>query len=231
MRLTTDEQEWRITQSVKNWNRMSFFTATLVEEEHDPKVISARWTEFIKLLKRYHCPGLRVIRVLQKHEKGHGWHIHALLDRYIPHHILRHLRDECGLGRMDFKMVTKEGRHKAIGYLVRYLVRDMRNRWRETALKGVRVLTASGHLRSTQRWWLRLSDITIVDTGNDARRVLQRLYERFLGCVFRNSRGQPFPMPIEDMIANAPRYLLDEWEWECAERRRKGLIVGVTPKG
>jgi hypothetical protein len=156
MRLRTDEQEERVLWSVKEWNRMNFVTATIAIEEHDPKVISRCWTSFIKALKRWYFPNLRAIRVLQKHPGGHGWHIHALLDRFIPHSIMLKVAEECGLGRMDFKMVSGEDRQKAVRYIVRYVCRDMRHRWKTPEARGVRLLTASGHLRAAKRWWVRL---------------------------------------------------------------------------
>jgi hypothetical protein len=221
----------RVLWSIEDWPTVVFVTATIPEEEHDPRVISKRWTVFIKQLKRRHYRDLRVIRVLQKFPGGHGWHIHALLDRRIHHKITLPLAEECGLGRMDFKEVKREERTKTVEYLVRYITRDMKDRWKDKALKGVRILTASGNLNCAEPWWRRLSDLTIEDACNDARRVLQRIYEAHMGFVSRNWRGQQLPLRMQDMLYGIPPHLLDEWQWECAERQRKGLIVGVTPKG
>jgi len=74
MKLNTGDQEWRVLLSVKSWGRMNFVTVTLPEQEDDPKVISQRFTAWVKDLKRFWCPGLRVIRSLQEHPGGHGWH-------------------------------------------------------------------------------------------------------------------------------------------------------------
>ncbi len=225
MRLRTSEQEERLEWSVEEWSRMNFVTATLVEEEHDPKVISRRWTAFIKELKRRHCPGLRAIRILQDHPGGHGWHIHALLDRFIPHSIMLKVAEECGLGRMDFKMVSGEDRQRRVRYVVRYLCRDMMDRWKNPALKGVRLLTASGHLRAAKRWWVRLCDLTIIDTGELARRLLQTMLEiRHAGSIaFGMWRGRTIPLRMEDLLRFATGEDILAWEKECALRRDEWL--------
>lgn len=206
MRLKTSEQEERVTWSVAEWQRMNFVTVTLIEEEHDPKVISKRWTAFIKALKRkhklWHFPKLCAIRVVQKHEGGHGWHIHALLDRFIPSWILLHVAGECGLGRIDFRMVSGQERQSKIRYVVRYICRDMRSRRKNPALKGVRLLTASGPLRAGKRWWKRLSDLTVQDSSLEFRKALQTRIERtrFGKCVFRSCGGRSVPVRAEDLM-------------------------------
>ena len=215
MRLRKDEQQWRVEQSVKGWTRMNFVTVTLAEQEDDPKIISKRWTALVKLLRRKHYPALKCVRVLQKHPKGHGWHIHALVDRYIPKDLFDSYALQCGLGFTWLEMVSGEKRQKCIGYVVRYIVRDMKERWREKVLKGVRILTASGHLRSRQRWWLRLRDLVIEDTGRNSRALLERLAVMF-GVFTKTSggRGSP-PMSLADLLAASPPDLRDLWKRTC----------------
>jgi hypothetical protein len=221
MRLRTDEQQWRIEQSVKDWPRMNFVTATIEDEVHDPKVISARWTALIKRLRRRHFPDLKSIRVLQKHPRGHGWHIHALLDRFIPAKILLEAGRKCSLGRMSFEMVSGEARQRSIHYVVRYIVRDMKERWQEKALKGVRLLTASGHLRARKRWWLRLDDLEIEDTGNNARALLERLAVMH-GCLTRTRTGRGFPpMRLEDLLPAVSPEVLERWRRTCNSEPNK----------
>ena len=158
MKLSASEQSERIGWSVKDWNRLNFVTATLREEDSDPRTISKRWSLFVFNLRRV-LPGLRVIRVLQRHPGGHGWHVHALFDRYVSSHTLLHYADLAGLGRMDFQMVSKQKRQNVIGYVSRYVSRDLRKR--DRSAKGVRLLTAAGHLRCVVRWWRRYVDLTV----------------------------------------------------------------------
>lgn len=108
-------------------------------------------------------------------------------------------------------MVSHKDREKSIGYIVRYISRDMKNRWKNPALKGVRLLTASGHLKSSVRWWVRLADITIIDTGNEARKVLQCLHE-IHGRVFRFKNGRHRPMKIGDLIHPSSPEILQKWQ-------------------
>lgn len=220
MRLNTQEQGERITWSVKSWNRMNFVTATLAEREHDPKVISRRWTAFIKALQRYHAPNLQVIRVLQKHPGGHGWHIHALMDRFIPAKIMLNLAKDSGLGRINFQMVSGEDRDRSINYMVRYICRDMKKRWKDPALKGVRLLTASGSLRASKRWWVRLCDMTIIDTKEKARHLLQTMLElRYAGsCIFKTWRGRTIPVRMVDLLRITTAEDILAWHKECDAR-------------
>jgi hypothetical protein len=156
--------------SVKTWNRLNFITATIPEEDQDPHTISARWRHFVELLRQNYGKQVRLIRVLQIHPGGHGWHIHALCDQYIPASKILHFAAVACLGRMDFKMVSKSDRAEVVGYLSRYIARDLRNRTK--AAKGVRMISASGHLRCVVRWWNRLSDITVVQ---DTPRLMKSL--------------------------------------------------------
>lgn len=174
MRLTASEQAERVSWSIKSWNRMNFVTATLAESVSDPKVISARWTVFVKNLRRI-MPGLRVIRVLQRHPGGHGWHVHALMDRYVASDLILGEAERAGLGRMDFRMVSGEQRQNVVAYLVRYVTRDLR--FRDCMSKGVRMLTASGHLRCAVRWWRRYVDLTVVSTTAVLRRSMFLILE------------------------------------------------------
>ena len=210
MRLNTDDQAWRVKGSVKDWEHMNFITTTLREEESDPKVISRCFTDWVKALKRYHCPDLRVVRAIQKHPGGHGWHIHALFDRFIPAAILLKYADDCGLGRTSFDMVVGKDRDRSIDYLVRYITRDMKERWKNPETKGVRLLTASGNRKAGASWWWRLAEIKILDSGNEARKVLQGLFE-IRGCRFTFKNGRRRPMKIDELIYYSSPEILEKW--------------------
>lgn len=219
MRLTTDEQEQRVRWSVEDWKRMVFVTATLEEECHDPKVISLRWTEFIKGLKRKGFSDLQCVRVLQEHEGGHGWHVHALIDRFIPFSVSKPLERKCGLGRSSWDWVTAGDRQKRISYLMRYICRDMKRRRKNPALKGVRLLTASGCLSGEKRWWRRYCDLIVEDSAAEFRKALQNRLE--LTCanrlVFRTYRGRTIPLRTTDLLQVASG---DDIEWALSNARR-----------
>ena len=204
MKLTTSEQTERVLWSIKTWNRLNFITATLRELEDNPKVISSRWTRFVKMLRRSHCPQLKSIRVLQKHPGGHGWHIHALWNQRVPAEVLLKTAEKCGLGRLDFRMVSGEEREKTVRYVVRYITRDMRGRWKDPTLKGVRLLTAAGHLGSLTRWWVRLCDVTVHCTFKELRKSLRSV-------LLLNGFDVPPYARMEMMLGLAPPAAFDQW--------------------
>lgn len=180
---------------------MLLVTATLAEEEHDPRVISSRWTEFVRDLRRA-IPGIRVVRVLQKHPGGHGWHIHALCDRYVSSDIILHQAKLAGLGRIDFRMVSRETRQNAIRYLARYVARDLRER--DKSCKGVRMVTAAGNLNCTVAWWVRMADVVIHSTYAVVRRSLVSVLRSKGFCV-------PSWADLRELIGLAPPEALADW--------------------
>lgn len=202
MKLTASEQGERIAWSVKSWNRLNFVTATIPESDPDPRVISARWKYFIKVLRR-RIPGLRVIRVLQKHPGGHGWHVHALMDRYVNANLFLHYADCAGLGRMDFQMVSREKRQNVIQYVCRYVTRDLRKRDKST--KKVQLLTAAGDRKAPVRWWRRYVDCRIESPYARLRTSL---------CMICETMGIVLPRNVVDsptLFGLAPPAALAEW--------------------
>lgn len=202
MKLTADEQAERIQWSVKGWNRMMLFTATIPERDPNPRTISARWSYFVHELRRQ-LPGLRVIRVLQKHPGGHGWHVHALMDRYVPARLAWHQAQLAGLGRIDMKMVQRQTRQNVIGYVARYVSRDLRKR--DKAARGVRLLTAAGDLRCVVRWWRRYVDLTLESNYGRLRSSLLSVLETMGIVLPRNVVDSP------TLFGCAPPAALAEW--------------------
>lgn len=202
MKLTASEQGERLAWSVKSWSRMNFVTATIPEADPDPRVISGRWRNFSRELRRIY-PGLRIIRVLQKHPGGHGWHVHALFDRYVSSHVMLHQAELAGLGRMDFQMVSRQKRQSVIGYVVRYVTRDLRKRDKMT--HKVQLLTAAGHLRCAVRWWKRYVDLTIESPYGRLRASL---------CSICETMGIRLAREVVDsptLFGLAPPAALAEW--------------------
>jgi len=144
-----------------------------------------------------------VIRVLQKHPGGHGWHVHALVDRWIPASVAWRQAELAGLGRIDLQMVSKQGRQKAIRYVCRYVTRDLRKRDKST--KGVRLLTASGHLRCSVRWWRRYVDLTLESSYGQLRRSLCMILETMGIVLDRRLIDSP------TLFGLAPPAALAEW--------------------
>jgi len=202
MKLTASEQGERISWSVKAWNRLNFVTATIPEADPDPRTISSRWSYFTREMRR-RFPGLRIIRVLQKHPGGHGWHVHALFDRYVPSQVMLHQATLAGLGRMDFQMVSKQKRQNVIQYVCRYVTRDLRKRDKTT--KKVQLLTAAGDRKAPVRWWRRYVDCKIESPYARLRASL---------CSICETMGIVLPREVVDsptLFGLAPPAALAEW--------------------
>jgi len=202
MKLNASEQGERLGWSIKSWSRMNFVTATLPQAESNPRVISEAWRNFAWDLRRHYAKGLRIVRVLQKHPGGHGWHVHAVFDRYIPASVILKYAALSGLGRMDFRMVANRDRQKVCEYLTRYITRDLRKR--DKAAKGVRMVTASGSLRVARRWWVRLKDVQIEQTISILRRSLILCCEQ-AGMTLTKWVG------IAEILSMAPVEVVDKW--------------------
>ena len=202
MTLNSQDQADRINWSVKNWNRLNFITATLPFAESNPHVIASRWSYFVRLFRVGYGRKVRFIRVLQKHPGGHGWHVHALADQYIPAAVILHYASLAGLGRMDFQMVSGSDRQKVCGYLARYISRDLRKR--DKSAKGVRMVTASGSLGSVPRWWVRVKDMIIEQDFSRLSKSLRACCE-LCGCVLAT-----FVNPLE-LFTLAPPAALEQW--------------------
>lgn len=180
---------------------MVFFTATLAEQEHDPKVISECWRYFTDTLrKRY--PGLRIVRVLQKHPKGHGWHVHALFDRVLPARVLLHLASLAGLGRCNFQLVDQQRRQNVVEYCARYITRDLRKR--DKSCKGVRLITVAGNLRCAVAWWIRICDIKIETNAG-------RLRDSLIACCATFGVVLSRCVDSLTLFSKAPPEALAEW--------------------
>ena len=202
MPLNSQDQADRIKWSIKEWNRLNFVTATLPQEETNPRVISSAWLLFSKDLRRHYGRGLKIVRVLQKHTKGHGWHVHALFNQYVPSGIMLHYARLAGLGRLDFRMVSGKDREKVSGYLARYISRDMRKR--DKTAKGLRMISAAGSINCAKRWWVRCSDFTIEQDFTRLVKSLRICIEE-MGCVLAN-----FGNPLS-LFTLAPPAALAKW--------------------
>ena len=118
------------------------------------------------------------------HPRGHGWHVHALCNQYIPASVILHFAELAGLGRMDFKMISGKSRTNVIEYISRYISRDLRKRCK--AARGVRMITASGSLRNVVRWWVRVCDITIENNMGSLRKCMIMICET-MGMILHKS--------------------------------------------
>jgi len=101
-----------------------------------------RWA---KLTKKWR---IKCFRVLERHPKGHGWHIHFIsVDRYDVREV-RERATKAGFGRIHVLRIPARKAHYVVKYLVKALRQSTGRRlWACVGFKGVRA-----------------SDVIIVDT-------------------------------------------------------------------
>lgn len=82
--------------------------------------------QFTRRLRR-RFPALRWLAVLEWHPKGHGWHVHLVVNRFIPKALVS---DLWGHGFVDARRITEHGdttsinaARKAGQYVAKYLTK------------------------------------------------------------------------------------------------------------
>jgi len=105
------------------------WTLTLAEQTYDhqrPEVVR-RVQGFTRRLRRSY-PRLVWLAVLEWHPGGHGWHVHMVVDRYVPKDTIRRL---WGWGHVDARRITVKGdsttlqaTRKAASYVAKYVTKD-----------------------------------------------------------------------------------------------------------
>lgn len=116
------------------------------------KEIAARWRMF-RNSRYFRKKNLRYIQVFEKHKKGHGWHIHCIINKYLNVHELRAVLESCGFGRFEIDHASG-GLERLRDYLGKYVAKSLR--FRDQADKGVRMTNLS-------RGLTRLKDIEVYD--------------------------------------------------------------------
>lgn len=100
----------------------------------EPAEVLKRWSRLTKDWK-----GFKAFRVLEKHPKGHGWHIHFVsVDRYDVNQV-RKRTTRHGFGRIHVLKLPAE----RAAYCIKYLVKALREQtgrrlWACVGYKGVR---------------------------------------------------------------------------------------------
>lgn len=104
------------------------WTLTLRESttaEQRPKVVR-RVQQFTRRCRR-RWPTLHWLAVLEWHPGGHGWHVHMVVDRYVPKALVAEL---WGWGHVDTRRIAIKGdssttaaARKAGAYVAKYLTK------------------------------------------------------------------------------------------------------------
>lgn len=169
------KHSFRASAVVSSFECAVFITLTTVDKV-DLAEIRKRWRIFRHDYFR-RIGKSDYIQVYEPHPRGHGWHIHVIVNRgYLPVEIIRLFCKRAGFGRVHIeKVVNLEG---AATYLSKYLV------------KGVKACKALGvsrvRLVNCSRGLTRLSDCVCSSSVIDFCKTIVKksstdFYEDFVG--------------------------------------------------
>ncbi len=100
----------------------------------EPAAVLKRWRGAVR-----NWTGLRCFRVIERHPKGHGWHVHFITVERLNVRAVRKMTTRHGFGRINVKEIPSD---KAF-YVVKYLVKALRQTtgrrlWACVGFQGVR---------------------------------------------------------------------------------------------
>jgi len=148
-----------------------------------------RWRKFTKKF-----PELKCFRVLEKHPKGHGWHVHFIsVDRYDVREV-RKFAERSGFGRIHVLRIPAEKAHYVVKYLVKALRQSTGRRlWACVGFQGVR---ASDILITDTFWSEVFSGYKASSLPLSHHR--QRGLERIRAAMFQRDANEPKPTMEKD---------------------------------
>jgi hypothetical protein len=139
----------------KGGRRLRFLTLTVPEHGLPLKVVTARFralrnSRYMRDLLKNHA----YICVYEKHPSGHGWHIHIVLNRFVPIREFRLVAERYGFGRIHIELCGSE-----IGkYISKYITKTLQAR--PDDCKGLRLINVS-------RCLLALRDVIVSSPSID----------------------------------------------------------------
>lgn len=154
------KKEFRIELAVKKLHddahgRIRFLTLT-TPDICTAREVMYRWRLLVNSIY-WRSHKIRYVMVLEKHGGGHGYHIHAVIDKWLDVNIFRHFLNSFGFGRFQLVLVRgKVGR--VCQYLAKYVSKSLLRK--NAADKYVRFVNVSRGLPV-------LKDIVVRDTSTD----------------------------------------------------------------
>lgn len=147
--------QWSCEEMCRGGRRLRFLTLTVPEHGLPLKVVTARFRAFRNSrFVRYLLKGHDYICVYEKHPNGHGWHIHIVLNRFVPIRECRAIAQRYGFGRVHIELCGSD-----IGkYISKYISKTLQARPDEC--KGLRLINVS-------RGLLALRDIVVSSPSID----------------------------------------------------------------
>lgn len=104
----------------------------------EAKEVLTRWSKYRKLSDKAGTP-VKCFRVLEKHPKGHGYHIHFITVERLDVRKIRTLAERAGFGRIHVLRIPTSKAAYVIKYLVKALRKGCGRRlWACVGFKGVR---------------------------------------------------------------------------------------------
>lgn len=143
--------------------------------------IRERWRLFRHEITRKLKSNPKYVMNYEVHPNGHGWHIHSVFNRYLPHEVLLPLARASGFGRLDVRRVGSAG---VAEYLTKHALKAYakRTKYAEKGAKRARLV-------NTSRGLPRLCDYHYESARlDDERKILRlllssRLRPSFLTCA------------------------------------------------
>jgi hypothetical protein len=121
--------------------RMYFWTFT-TPDEVSLEVLSKRWAAFRQQFAR--TTSICGLRVFERHQGGHGWHVHFVIPQYVDVGLMRPMAEKYGFGRINAKRVRSSKKSTLQHYLGKYLTKDYKG-VRDENIKGARLWAAWGY--------------------------------------------------------------------------------------
>ena len=167
------KKEFRIELAVKKLNddshgRIRFLTLT-TPDICTAREVMYRWRRLVNS-NFWRGSGVNYVMVLEKHAGGHGYHIHAVIDKWLDVNIFRHFLNSFGFGRFQILLVRGKV-DRVCQYLAKYVSKSLCRKSDQD--KYVRFVNVSRGLPV-------LSDIVVRDSSTAFFHFVRERFDSFV---------------------------------------------------